>query len=299
MPFLYSSDHSFIQRIHEEYTRRQVHSDPEKLAILMPRISFAENSDAGRLVRTDKFQSISAYDEFTTAFLNHYSSHSRLGAVHTLLKISDQIGHFWRNSSDVYKAQNLATSMSNELINQLSTSDWIKDKSMSEKDFQRLVAYFFFLLQLDTATFLKTSDIPFHKSDYVYDVCKKITEKVSPSYQPVRVTHTPSQPHQPPHPPLSPQQTPTPPPQTRYQRGRSPPLQFNHHSSNQNPQFNHHSSNQNPHFNRHSSNQKFTSSPPLARHRSKSRSRNITCRRCNLTGHFAKDCQVVIDASRQ
>ena len=83
-----------MQRIHQECIRRQVDSDTEKFAILMSRISFAENSDAGRLVRTDTFQSISAYDEFTTAFLNHYSSYSRLGAIHTLFKFSDQISHF-------------------------------------------------------------------------------------------------------------------------------------------------------------------------------------------------------------
>ena len=66
--------------------------------------------------------------------------------------------------------------MSSELLNQLS-SDIGTDESISEEDFQCLLAYFLFLLQLDSSAFHKASNIPFHTSDYVYDMRKIITKK--------------------------------------------------------------------------------------------------------------------------
>lgn len=180
------SIHAFIRRVEEECTRRAVHTDPEKLAILKSRICQDPSSLAGKLVKTDKFLSFTTFSAFTTALTSHFAGHSKLGATHSLLKVAQTLTHITRSTSDVYKAENIASSLSNELTLQLKSSSWVdSNNKIDADDFKRLLSYFLFVTQLDTSTFAVASDIEFKKDDYLYDVCKKISEKAPPPALPV------------------------------------------------------------------------------------------------------------------
>ena len=86
----------------------------------------------------------------------------------------------------MYKAENIASSLSAELTDQIKSSQWIDtDGTISSTDFKRLMSYFLFLVQLDSPTFTVASDIKSSKEDFLYDRCKKISEKSPPVSQPV------------------------------------------------------------------------------------------------------------------
>ena len=186
------SVHTFVRRVSEECTRRSSHSDTEKLAILKSRICYDPSSLAGKLVKTDKFLSFTDYEEFTKALVSHFAGHSKLGATHSLLKVAQTLTLISRSTADVFKAENVASSLSTELTDQLKASAWIdKDDMIKSTDFKRLMSYFLFIVQLDSSTFNVASDIEFKKENFLYDVCQKITEKSPPAAQLVSVVHTP------------------------------------------------------------------------------------------------------------
>ena len=194
------SVHAFLRRIDEECTRRSAHTDAEKLAILKARVCYDPSSLAGKLVKTDKFLSFTVYKDFTTALVSHFSGHSKLAATHSFLKVAQTVTHISRSTSDVYKAENVASSLSSELTDQLKSSQWIDENdNIKSSDFKRLMSYFLFIMQLDTPTFSVASDIEFSKKDFLYDVCKKISEKSPLQTQPVSMI----QPSAPAHDPVS------------------------------------------------------------------------------------------------
>lgn len=252
------SVHSFVRRVSEECTRRNAQTDPEKLAILKSRVCHEPSSLAGKLVKTDKFLSFTEFHAFTKAFISHFAGHSKLGATHSLLKFAQTLTLISRSTTDVFKAENVASSLSAELTDQLKASAWVDDDHrIKAVDFKRLMSYFLFIVQLDSSTFNVASDIEFKKHDFLYDVCQKITEKAPPAAQPVSAVHT-THPHN-----------------TGYSHSQShSPSRSRSHSR--------------PSHNPHS------------RHRSKSRnSRNVTCHRCGLKGHFANYCRVILDDNGQ
>ena len=253
------SVHSFIRRVTEECTRRSAVSDAEKLAILKSRVCHDASSLAGKLVKTDKFLSFTKYEEFTAALVTHFAGHSKLGATHSFLKVSQTLTSITRSTSDVYKAENVASSLSSELTDQLRSSKWIdSDDKITAADFKRMMSYFLFIQQLDVKTFNVASDIEFTRDEFLYDVCKKITEK-SPTaaVQPVSAVQ--------PSPPAS--------SHAHNSRARSPTRQ-------RSPS-------------RHRPRSRYS---PGRRHRSPSRSsRNTVCHRCNLRGHVSAHCRVVLD----
>ena len=253
------SVHAFVRRISEECTRRSAHSDAEKLAILKSRICHDQSSLAGKLVKTDKFLSFTSFDSFTSALVSHFASHSKLGATHSFLKVAQTITHITRSTADVYKAENIASSLSSEITEQLKSSNWIDaDGNVKACDFKRLMSYFLFILQLDSTTFSVASDIEFAKDDFLYDVCKKITEKSPPAAQSVSIVQQPtnsSAGHISGHSPQSQGQTPS--------RSRSKGRSRHHHRS-----------------------QSRTS-------------RNVTCHRCGLKGHISANCRVMLDDNGQ
>ena len=180
------SVHAFVRRVADECTRRLAHSDAEKFAILKSRICHDLSSLTGK-IKTDKFLSFSTYDELTTALISHFSGHSKLGATHFFLKIAQTLTNIARSTHDVYKAKNIASSLSAELIDQMKSSQWIDtDGKISSTDFKRPRSYFLFLVQLDSPTFTK-----FSKEDFLYDLCKKISEKSPPVPQPVSLAQSP------------------------------------------------------------------------------------------------------------
>ena len=257
------SVHSFIRRVTDECTRRSATNDAEKLAILKSRICYDSSSLAGKLVKSDKFLSFTAFDVFTAALISHFSSHSKLGATHSFLKVSQTLTSLSRTTQDVYRAENVASSLSSELVDQLKSSDWFdNDGKMSAENFKRLMSYLLFTVQLDQATFSVASDIEFKKDDYLYDVCKRISEKAPPTAQPVSAAQ--SQPAAPakllpaPH-----VMTHIPNPS----RGRS-------------------------------SSRRSDSRPRSGSRSSYSRRRNphVTCHRCGIKGHTRPDCTVILDS---
>ena len=256
------SVHQFIRRINEECTRRSAHSDAEKLAILKSRVCFDQSSLAGKLVKSDKFLSLTSYNEFTEALLSHFSSHSSLGATHSLIKVARSLTHLARTTSDVFKAENTASSLSSELTDQLKSSNWFEGDKLSSSNFQRLMSYLLFVVQLDPTTFAIASDIEFKEKDFIYDVCKQISEK-SPhdlQSQSVSIVQTP----------------PTPAAALNDPSCTSPQPSVRSHSRA-----------------RSSSRSSYR---PQPRQRSHSRSsRNVTCHRCGLKGHVAQYCRVVLD----
>ncbi len=256
---------SFIRRIDEECTRRAAQTDPAKLAILKARICYEPSSLVGKLVKSDKFLSLTKYDDFTNALHGHFSGHSKLGASHSFLKIAETITHVARSTSDVYKAENVASSLSSELIDQMKNSQWTNvNDSVTTSEMKRLMSYLIFLVQLDQPTFAVASEIKFNKNDFLYDVCKQISEKSPPSSQtistasaqPVMLTQHSSIPTsdahvQPSHSPLH-----------HHSRGRSQSRSRNH----------------TPHRQRPTSSFRV---PP-----------NVTCYRCGIKGHVKSQCRV-------
>ena len=256
------SVHTFVRRITEECTRRSARSDAEKLAILQSRICHEPSSVAGKLVKTDKFLSFTSYAEFTDALTSHFAGHSKLGATHSLLKTAQTLTHITRSTCDVYKAENVASSLSTELLQQLKSSQWIDaNDNIKANDFKRLMSYFLFVAQLDSQTFNVASDIEFKKDDFLYDVCKKITEKAPPVAQPASVTQ--SVPH------------------SSFAQNSSSSQNSRHHSP---PRA-------------RSTSRGFRTSH--FRPRSKSRNRNVACHRCGLKGHISTYCRVVLDDQGQ
>ncbi|MPC76176.1 hypothetical protein E2C01_070582 [Portunus trituberculatus] len=181
----------FIRRIGEECTRRNAHLDVEKLAILKSRICHDPSSLAGKLVKSDKFLSLPKYVDFTAAFVSHFSNHSKLGATHSFLKVASSLTYLARITADVYKAENIASSLSAELTDQLKSSQWFNgDGMLSSANFKRLMSYLLFVVQLDSPTFAIASGIEFTEKDFLYDVCKQISEKSPPAPQSVSVAQT-------------------------------------------------------------------------------------------------------------
>ena len=251
------SIHQFIRRVDDECTRRNAHADAEKLAILKSRICHDPSSLAGKLVKSDKFLSFDKYDAFTSALISHFSSHSKLGATHSFLKVASSLTHLARTTSDVYKAENVASSLSGELTDQLKASKWFDDNDMiSSTQFKRLMSYLLFVVQIDSPTFAIASDIEFTDKDFLYDVCKQISEKSPPAPQPV----------------VSAQSTPFP---------------LDQHRSSQAPRA--HSPFRGRSVSRSNSHSQY-------RQRSQSRSsKNVICQRCGLKGHPAYNCRVFLD----
>ena len=256
------SVHAFVRRVNDECTRRSAAADAEKLAILKSRICYEPSSIAGKLVKSDKFLSFTTYDTFTAALITHFAGHSKLGATHSFLKVAQTLTHITRSTSDVYKAENVASSLSSEITDQLKPSQWIDDDGkITANDFQRLMSYFIFILQLDAPTFSVASDIELKKTDFLYDVCVKISEKSPPVAQPVSIVH---------HPQSTMQQSVG---ASNSYRGPSPSRSRSHSRS--------------YHNNRQ-------------RYRSPSRnSRNVTCHRCGLKGHTQPECRVVLNDQGQ
>ena len=258
------SVHDFVRRIQEECTRRDAISDDAKLAVIKSRISFEPTSHAGKLAKSDKFLQFTKFDDFTAALLNHFAGHSKLGSTHSLLKVAQSVTQVMRSTPDVYKAENFASSLSSELTTQLKDSLWFENGKMSTANFQRIMSYFMFILQLDSPTFAVASKVEFNPSDFIYDICKRMSEKLPPASKTVHLaqpTHArPSYGFSPPSPQHPPDQAPA--------RGRFSARQ----SSQQRHQF--------------------------ARPRSQSRhsrDRNSTCHRCGLRGHIASFCRVSLD----
>ncbi|MPC73452.1 hypothetical protein E2C01_067781 [Portunus trituberculatus] len=186
------SIHQFIRRVGEECTQRNAHSDAEKLAILKSRICHDPSILAGKLVKSDKFLGFDKYEDFTAALISHFSSHSKLGATHSFLKVASSLTYLAHTTADVYKAENVASSLSAELTDQRKSSQWFNgDGMLSSTNFKRLMSYLLFVIQLDSPTFAIASDIEFTEKDFLYDVCKKISEKSPPAPQSVSVAQTP------------------------------------------------------------------------------------------------------------
>ena len=92
----------------------------------------------------------------------------------------------------MYKAENIASSLSAELTDQMKSSQWIDaDGKISSTDFKRHMSYFLFLVQHDSPTFTVASDIKFSEEDFLYDLCKKLSEKLPPVPQPVSLVQSP------------------------------------------------------------------------------------------------------------
>ena len=91
--------HNSIDRVTDTCTRRTVISDNEKLSLRKSRIFYDESNLAGFLVRSDTFASITSFNDFTSEFRNHLQSHSKLGATHSLLKLSSSITQHARSLS--------------------------------------------------------------------------------------------------------------------------------------------------------------------------------------------------------
>lgn len=255
--------HAFIRRVDEECTRRNAHTNAEKLAILKSRICHEPTSLAGKLVKCDKFLSFTTYADFSAALVSHFSGHSKLGATHSFLKIAQTLTSMARSTHDVYRAENVASSLSAELTEQLIASQCFDDHGkISSNEFKRLMSYLLFLVQLDSPTFKLASDIKFNHRQFLYDLCKQISEKSPPTPQPVSVVQSP---------PILPVQPPpgshshVPPPRSPSPISRSRPSSRSYHRS----QSRHHSSSRN--------------------------SRPTSCYRCGIKGHSASQCRVVLD----
>ncbi|MPC42804.1 hypothetical protein E2C01_036436 [Portunus trituberculatus] len=109
-------------------------------------------------------------------------------ATHSFLKVASSLTYLTRTTADVYKAENVASSLSAELTDQLKSSQWFNgDGMLSSANFKRLMSYLLFVVQLDSPTFAIASDIEFTEKDFLYDVCKKISEKSPPAPQSVSV----------------------------------------------------------------------------------------------------------------
>ena len=257
------SVHAFVRRVADECTRRSAHSDAEKLAILNRGFVMNHLVLRVKLVKTDKFLSFSTYDELTTALISHFSGHSKLGATHSFLKIAQTLTHVARSTHDVYKAENIASSLSAELTDQMKSSQWVDEHDkISSTDFKRLMSYFLFLVQLDSPTFTVASDIKFSKENFLYDICKKISEKSPPVPQPVSLIQ--------------------------------PPLSFPARIlfSQYQGSF--------PHIPSQPASSTRFSSRSQSRHRSPSRnSRNVICQRCGLKGQVSAHCRVKAGAHRE
>ena len=265
------SVHDFIRRVQEECTRRNVTSDEAKLAVIKSRISFESNSLAGRLAKSDKFLQFKKYDEFTTELLKHFAGHSKLGATHTLLRVAQSTSQVIRSVPDVFKAENFASSLGSELATQLKDTNWFTDEQMSLANFQRIMSYFLFILQLDAPTFAVASKVELTPSDFIYDICKKIIEKGPPADVPVHLAQPP-------------------PPQPRSSHGSSHvPQLADGHSHTRGRSSSRHPHPQNlPRFFRQSSHRPRSQSRHL-------RDRNSSCHRCGLRGHIASFCRVSLD----
>ena len=255
----------FLSRIQDECVRRSATTDSEKLAILRSRISFERSSPAATLCKSDRFSSISSFSTFVTEFRRHFQGHSQSGVSHSFIKLAQNIVSHSRSYSDPYLAENTASALSAELFSQLNDSSWVSGDSISATDFQRLLAYLLFNSFLDLPTFQVSSDVAFSKGDYLYDVCRKISDKkpLSPP-QPVLAVSTPSSP---PSPPSLPRQTPFSSSRPTYPRHRS------------------------------SSRDSHSRSHSHSRYRSSSRRRDAVCPRCQLSGHFLRECRVKLDPS--
>ncbi len=98
--------HQFIQRIEEDCSRRAAISDKEKkISILKSRICHEPSSLAGLLVKSERFASLTTYDDFTIHLRNHFQSHSKYVATHSLLKLSKSISQHFRSHTNPYQTE--------------------------------------------------------------------------------------------------------------------------------------------------------------------------------------------------
>ena len=262
------SVHDFVRRVQEECTRRSVIAEDAKLAVIKSRISFEPTSLAGRLAKSDKFLQFKKFEDFTSELKKHFAGHSKLGATHSLLKTAQSTTQVIRSVPDVFKAENFASSLAAELVTQLNDTTWFVDEKMTKDNFQRIMSYFLFILQLDPPTFAVASKVEFSPSDFIYDICKKILEKSPLETKPVHLAQTPHQ-QRPPHSPSYPPQHAD---SQGHARGRSSSRQF------------------------HPQSRSFRQTS--SRHRSQSRhsrDRNSACHRCGLRGHISSFCRVSLD----
>ncbi len=257
---------AFIRRINEECTRRSSTTDEGKISVLKSRICSEPNSLAWKLVKSDKFLSLKTYDDFTNALTNHFASHSKLGVSHSFLKIAQTLSYITRSTPDVYSAENIACSLSSELIEQLQISQWTdENNNISSETLKRIIAYLIFLVQLEPNLFRIASEIKFNKGDFVYDLCRQMAEKAPPTATLVTVTQSTSSAH------------------PQWQSESRPQRQSESHPD---------AHQTHPHHSRPSRPQSRNHSHGRNYHRSNSRgSQNIICYRCNRPGHFASQCR--------
>ena len=116
---------TFVCSVEEECIRRAAHNDAEKLAILKSRISSEPSSLAGKLIKSDKFLSFTKYDDFKTTLITHFLRHTTLGPSHSFLKLAQTAKAIASSTHDICKAENIATSLSVEVSDQLKTLEWI------------------------------------------------------------------------------------------------------------------------------------------------------------------------------
>ena len=169
--------HAFIKRIEEECVRRSATSDKEKLSILKSRISFEPSSFAGILFKTDKFETLTTYDSIVNELRDHFSKHSKLGATHSLIKISRGIAKNIRSEINPYLACNAATQLGTDLVDQLDSTDWLEDGKMSRENVKKLVMYIIFSTYMAESSFKLSCDFQFHPDDFILTICKSMAEK--------------------------------------------------------------------------------------------------------------------------
>ncbi len=90
---------------------------------------------------------------------------------HFLLKLSKSISQYVRSHTNPYKAENIASFLSSELIAQLQDLNWFTCDSLLKDELKRLIAYLLFTTFLDASYFQVASEVEFNKTDYIYDVC--------------------------------------------------------------------------------------------------------------------------------
>ena len=261
--------HHFIQRINEECIRRSATSDSQKLSVLKSRISCDISSHAGQMLRSGKFEEIEDYQTYVTELRNHFQGHSKLGVEHQLITASRRIKQ--TTYTDPYGSENAATALSASMLDRLKDSEWVTDGMMTLKDVRLLMGYLMYTGFLDQDCLKIASEIPFSKTDNLFDLSKKICEKrpeIVPGAHPILVA----------------KETVPPPPPTA--SSSSPSRQSRPFSRSRN-------------FSR-GRRQSPSPSNSRSRHennRSKSRRRNVQCDRCKLPGHVKIDCRVVLDSN--
>ncbi|MPC37568.1 hypothetical protein E2C01_031054 [Portunus trituberculatus] len=75
------------------------------------------------------------------------------------------------------RLKKLAISLSFELITQIHSSHWFTDDKISKDEVKRLFVYLLFTMSLDVPNSKVISDIEFTKTNFIYDVCKQITDR--------------------------------------------------------------------------------------------------------------------------